>query len=435
LRIAYAALLIAPLLPMASCAPPRTPESERGGLPVFAFWLECPPEYDPLRLRAADSLKKVMAEAGFEVIESSGPESADTALPHELALYGEGRRMGADVVCFGRLVPAPPAQNVPAVGLEYGLFDFRTGLDLHDTRIKPAAFLDGFFARHALSGWAAKTLAGVVEQTRRRGAEPFQKDAGARDAEAEWKSLPDRAMVGVQVEPVDAKALTGARVVWLTRGGPAEAAGVKPGDLLKTVAAKKRRDVRAPADLIDFMRSVSVGDAVTMTVSTGSKERQAAVKAASWKELARKDRQSMAGKPAPDFKFSPAPGNGDLRDFSSLRGNYALVDFWSPMSPASIRGLMGARWLSERWEGRLAVISVALDDPEAAQKITGSGFITWSTASDPDRDLAKKFGLTGVPSWFLIDPKGTIIAADLAETEMDRLLRSLLEPRKVKEEK
>jgi putative serine protease PepD len=54
-------------------------------------------------------------------------------------------------------------------------------------------------------------------------------------------------------------------------GGPAEAAGIEPGDLVLRIDG---RPVTTPSELIVAIRAKAVGDTVTLTVRTGEAERE-----------------------------------------------------------------------------------------------------------------------------------------------------------------
>ena len=100
----------------------------------------------------------------------------------------------------------------------------------------------------------------------------------------------------------------------------------------------------------------------------------------------------------------------DLLDLASFRGQVVYVDFWASWSAACRRSFP---WMS-RMQGELGpdgfvVIAVNADHVHAdAERFLEDHIPRFGIVFDPDGLLAGKFGVTGIPTSFLIDRRGQI---------------------------
>ncbi len=413
--IAYGALLGAILA--AGCAPIPAPPRPDGARAVFVFWMEYPDAYARLGKASAADVEAIFTEAGFRVVRAD-PGRSPGRLPPPLRLYDIGKRQGADVAAFCRIIPMTTGRK-RRDGLEIELFDFRTGEHWYaEYSSEPVLGTSGWKIR-----WGILELQRNLEKIRQRHDKPYDKNK--KDT---WAEGPDRAVIGVQPEPADPAALTGARITSVVPGGPADRAGARPGDILTAV---DQTPVHVVQDLLDAVTKRRIGQSVTLTIQRGPDALRLRMKTTSLKKLYGSAWRAMEGKSAPDFAFTPHGRPKETRLLSELRGRYVLVDIWSPLSLRSVRELMVTRRLHERWGPKgLAVVSIVADDPAAAKPILESGFMRWGHALDPSRKIARQYRIPGLPARFLLDPKGVVIAAHLRGSEMERLIRSRLAPQK-----
>lgn len=142
-------------------------------------------------------------------------------------------------------------------------------------------------------------------------------------------------------------------------------------------------------------------------------------------------RGSAIGAMAPDFTQSDA--NGTPVKLSSLRGKYVLVDFWASWCrPCREENPNVVRIFNKYKEKNFTILGVSLDkqsgraDWLAAIKNDG---LNWTQVSDLQfwgNQAAVTYAVSSIPSNFLIDPKGVIVAKNLFGSDLDAELAKLL---------
>jgi len=131
--------------------------------------------------------------------------------------------------------------------------------------------------------------------------------------------------------------------------------------------------------------------------------------------------------------------NGDTVRLSSFRGKYVLVDFWASWcKPCRLQNQNLLKvYNSYRWR-KFEIYQVSLDNDKAEWiKAIRNDYLYWTNVSDLkmwDCQASKDYGINGIPSNFLLDPEGRIIARDLRENQLEAKLKEYIkipvEPRK-----
>jgi peroxiredoxin len=134
------------------------------------------------------------------------------------------------------------------------------------------------------------------------------------------------------------------------------------------------------------------------------------------------------GATAPDFQLKNAQGN--LVDLKSYRGKYVLVDFWASWcAPCRQESPTLVRLYNSFKDKDLEILTVSIDTDENKWKnaIKKDGF-TWETVSElsgysgPSSAL---YNISAIPSSFLLDKDGKIVAKNLRGKNLEKKLEEL----------
>ncbi|RMF16812.1 MAG: TlpA family protein disulfide reductase [Gammaproteobacteria bacterium] len=114
---------------------------------------------------------------------------------------------------------------------------------------------------------------------------------------------------------------------------------------------------------------------------------------------------------APDFNL---PGlYGDRVKLADYRGQVVYVDFWASWCGPCRKALPELNALRQelRQQGDFEVLAINLDeDPQDALRFLKKYPVEYPVASDKNATLPPKYGLVGMPTSYLVDQKGNIVA-------------------------
>lgn len=135
------------------------------------------------------------------------------------------------------------------------------------------------------------------------------------------------------------------------------------------------------------------------------------------------------GKVAPDFAANDLEGKE--RHLSDFRGKYVLLDFWASWcgpcrkeSPNLVESY--SRFRNKKFE----ILSFSVDNnTEEWKKAVKTDKYTWTNVKDsgsPDGSVAKLYSITAIPTNYLIDPSGKIIAINLRGKQLAERLAEII---------
>jgi len=113
---------------------------------------------------------------------------------------------------------------------------------------------------------------------------------------------------------------------------------------------------------------------------------------------------------APDFTLQTV--DGQTVTLSELRGEPVMLTFWSTNCPACKVQEPFIQEFYERWSDKaLKLLTVNTGDhPLAVQQYLASNNVNFPVLMDANREVARSYGLPGVPVTIFIDARGYITA-------------------------
>jgi thiol-disulfide isomerase/thioredoxin len=143
----------------------------------------------------------------------------------------------------------------------------------------------------------------------------------------------------------------------------------------------------------------------------------------------------MNNKPSPDFDY--VNYKGGKTKLSDLKGKYVYIDLWATWCGPCRAEIPFLQKIEEKYHGKnIEFVSVSIDkanDNEKWKKFVTDknlGGIQLFADKDWESDFIKAYGVSGIPRFILIDPKGNVLEADAPrpsdsalQTKLDTLLK------------
>lgn len=139
---------------------------------------------------------------------------------------------------------------------------------------------------------------------------------------------------------------------------------------------------------------------------------------------------SLIGKQAPDFSLSTLAGKSF--SLSALKGKYVVLDFWASWCTPCRAANQKIKPIYEHYKNKgFEMVSLSMDDQrnlwENAVKKDGLPWIQVLELSGiKGSAIAQKYGVVSLPTVFLLDKTGKVIAQNISEKELEELLNHSL---------
>jgi thiol-disulfide isomerase/thioredoxin len=118
------------------------------------------------------------------------------------------------------------------------------------------------------------------------------------------------------------------------------------------------------------------------------------------------------GTMAPEFDLRTLQGGTPIA-LKSFRGRIVVVDFWSTWCVPCLNQMPQLADVARTYPDRVAVVAIVhKDSPElVADWLTRSPTNPLIHLLDPGEDVARAFGVRGIPATFVVGPDGAMMAA------------------------
>jgi thiol-disulfide isomerase/thioredoxin len=134
----------------------------------------------------------------------------------------------------------------------------------------------------------------------------------------------------------------------------------------------------------------------------------------------------LVGKP---LEIAGKTLTGEEFQWAKYRGKVVLVDFWATWCGPCIRELPNVRAVYEKHKAKgFDIVGISIDqDLEALQAFNDQHKLPWVTlAGEETQDLAKRYGVRGIPTMMLVDKEGKVVGVAHRVEELAGKLEALL---------
>lgn len=239
--------------------------------------------------------------------------------------------------------------------------------------------------------------------------------AGTARADGVW--------IGVEVEP---GAAGGLRVKRVMQGSPGEKAHLQPG---WEVLAVDGQSVAKTEQLVRYVQSKAPGSVVRLTLagSAGAPPREVSVTLTARPDPASYQRDTLVGKPAPDFTGETAAGPR-IASLASLRGRVVLIDFWATWCMPCMQALPSVEAMHQRLAKKgLTVIGVSGDPAALVTSTARRKHLSYSLVADPGEGIQALYHVYAIPTAIVIDRAGVVRSIQVADVRgTERIIEELL---------
>ena len=121
---------------------------------------------------------------------------------------------------------------------------------------------------------------------------------------------------------------------------------------------------------------------------------------------------------APEFMLKNL--TGDSVRLEQFRGDYILLNFWATWCPPCVKEMPSMELLQQKFKEKgIHVVAISLDkEPkEEVAAFVAKLKLTFPILLDPDGIVSDPYGANALPSTFILNPEGRVIAAAKGERD------------------